>query len=249
PRASASGSLPLALSGEAGKAFSSEIDGGEIAQEIKRMLGDPHIAKTIHDYKSALRRLGARSLKLAGVHDDPMLYSYLINPTSSKHSRGEIAVRSFNLNLSGSVAEAADVTGRATAQLRREVEEDGLLPVYETIDLPLSPVLARMEDAGVKIDVETLGQLSVDLEKQSSATACEFYSASGKEFNINSPRQLGDVLFNKLNLPKPVKYGKGRTISTAVDVLESLSEEHEVPKLVLEYRQLSKLKSTYVDAL
>src|SRR5262249_38355764 len=71
----------------------------------------------------------------------------------------------------------------------------------------------------------------------------------GQEFNINSPRQLGDVLFNKLNLPKPVKYGKGRTISTAVDVLESLSEEHEVPKLVLEYRQFSKLKSTYVDAL
>jgi DNA polymerase-1 len=69
------------------------------------------------------------------------------------------------------------------------------------------------------------------------------------EFNINSPKQLGDVLFNRLNLPKPVKYGKGKTISTAVDVLEGLAAEHEVPKLVLEYRQLSKLKSTYVDAL
>src|SRR5207249_5915745 len=69
------------------------------------------------------------------------------------------------------------------------------------------------------------------------------------EFNINSPRQLGDVLFNKLNLPKPVKYGKGKTISTAVDVLEVLAASHEVPRLVLEYRQLAKLKSTYVDAL
>ncbi len=72
---------------------------------------------------------------------------------------------------------------------------------------------------------------------------------SGIEFNINSPKQLGDVLFNKLNLPKPVKYGKGKTISTAVDVLEGLAAEHDVPRLVLEYRQLSKLKSTYVDAL
>ncbi|HMF89905.1 MAG TPA: DNA polymerase I [Candidatus Angelobacter sp.] len=249
PLPTSSGSLPLALSGAAGKAFAAEVDGGEIAEEIKRLLGDPHIPKTIHNYKSALRELRARGLELAGVHDDPMLYSYLINPTYSKHSLTEIAVRSFNLTLSGSVAEAADVTGRAAAQLRKEVEGDGLLPVYEKIDLPLSPVLARMEDAGVKIDVEMLGQLSVDLEKQSSAKAREIYSASGQEFNINSPRQLGDVLFNKLNLPKPVKYGKGRTISTAVDVLESLSEEHEVPKLVLEYRQLSKLKSTYVDAL
>ena len=72
---------------------------------------------------------------------------------------------------------------------------------------------------------------------------------SGSEFNINSPKQLGDVLFNKMNLPKPVKYGKGKTISTAVDVLEALAETHDVARMVLEYRQLSKLKSTYVDAL
>ena len=82
-----------------------------------------------------------------------------------------------------------------------------------------------------------------------TAKAKEIYECCGQEFNINSPKQLGDVLFNKLNLPKPVKYGKGRTISTAVDVLEGLAAEHQAPKLVLEYRQLSKLKSTYVDAL
>ncbi len=91
--------------------------------------------------------------------------------------------------------------------------------------------------------------MSSRLEKEIDAKAKEIYEHAGLEFNINSPKQLGDVLFNKLNLPKPVKYGKGKTISTAVDVLEGLATEHEVPQLVLEYRQLSKLKSTYVDAL
>jgi DNA polymerase-1 len=106
-----------------------------------------------------------------------------------------------------------------------------------------------MEQAGVKIDRKMLGTLSIDLEVQCAAKASEIHAKAGITFNINSPKQLGDVLFNQLNLPKPVKYGKGKMISTAVDVLEELSETHEVPRLVLDYRQLSKLKSTYVDAL
>jgi DNA polymerase-1 len=133
--------------------------------------------------------------------------------------------------------------------LRKEVEAAGQMPLYENIDLPLAPVLVRMEQAGVKIDRQMLGTLSVDLEAQCSAKASEIHEKAGVTFNINSPKQLGDVLFNQLNLPKPVKYGKGKMISTAVDVLEELSETHEVPRLVLDYRQLSKLKSTYVDAL
>jgi DNA polymerase I len=178
-----------------------------------------------------------------------MLYSYLINPTYTKHSLPELAIRSFNLSLSDSLAEAADVTGRLAAVLRKEVAEGGLMPVYRQIDLPLVPVLARMEEAGVKIDTGLLQDLSARLEKECAAKAREIHEKAGSEFNINSPKQLGDVLFNKLNLPKPVKYGKGKMISTAVDVLEELSAEHEVPRLVLDYRQLSKLKSTYVDAL
>ena len=106
-----------------------------------------------------------------------------------------------------------------------------------------------MEQAGVKIDRQALSEMSSRLQHEVDAKAREIYDRAGLEFNINSPKQLGDVLFNKLNLPKPVKYGKGKTISTAVDVLEGLAADHDVPKLVLEYRQLSKLKSTYVDAL
>ena len=94
-----------------------------------------------------------------------------------------------------------------------------------------------------------LAGLSERLESECAAKEREIHDKAGVKFNINSPKQLGDVLFNKLNLPKPMKYGKGKTISTAQDVLESLAAEHEVPRLVLDYRQLSKLKSTYVDAL
>jgi DNA polymerase-1 len=178
-----------------------------------------------------------------------MLYSYIINPTYTNHSLAEIAVRSFNLKLSLAVPEAADVTGRITPVLRKEVETAGQLPLYEQIDLPLVPVLVRMEHAGVKIDGQMLNKLSVDLETQCNAKAREVYEKAGVEFNINSPKQLGIVLFENLKLPIPVKYGKGKKISTAADVLEGLSEEHLVPRLVLEYRHLFKLKSTYAGTL
>src|SRR5689334_19839250 len=115
--------------------------------------------------------------------------------------------------------------------------------------MPLVPVLTRMEQAGVKIDVPALATMSVELEREIRAKEREIHEVAGTEFNVGSPKQLGDVLFNRLNLPKPVKYGKGRTISTAVDVLEELAENYPIARMVLDYRQLTKLKSTYVDAL
>ena len=233
--------LKLAISAEPGKAFTVLLRDDEISAEIKRLLGNPKIPKAVHDYKSALRQLEAHGVELAGVRDEPMLYSYIINPTYTNHSLAEIAVRSFNLKLSLAVPEAADVTGRISPVLRKEVETAGQMRLYEQIDLPLAPVLVRMEQAGVKIDRQMLGTLSIDLETQCNAKAREIHEKAGVTFNINSPKQLGDVLFNQLNLPKPIKYGKGKTISTAVDVLEELSETHEVPRLVLDYRQLSKL--------
>ncbi|MGC2742207.1 MAG: DNA polymerase I [Candidatus Angelobacter sp.] len=249
PEVNARAPLKLALSAEPGKAFTAVLGDDEISAELKKLLSDPKVPKAVHDYKSALRQLEAHGVELAGVLDEPMLYSYIINPTYTNHSLGEIAVRSFNLKLSLAVPEAADVTGRISPVLRKEVEAAGQMPLYEQIDLPLAPVLVRMEEAGVKIDRQMLGTLSIDLETQCNAKAREIHEKAGVTFNINSPKQLGDVLFNQLNLPKPIKYGKGKTISTAVDVLEELSETHEVPRLVLDYRQLSKLKSTYVDAL
>ena len=124
-----------------------------------------------------------------------------------------------------------------------------LRDVYETMDLPLVPVLLRMEQAGVRIDTGVLGAMSNRLAVEIDDLAERIYADSGHRFNINSPKQLGEVLFNKMLLPKPMKYGKGKVVSTAQDVLEELAEQHPVAALVLEYRQLSKLKSTYLDSL
>ena len=132
-----------------------------------------------------------------------------------------------------------------------------LLHVYETMDLPLVAVLLRMEQAGVRIDSAVLSTMSTRLAIDIDNLAERIYTQVGEtmgidtshHFNINSPKQLGDVLFNKMLLPKPMKYGKGKVISTAQDVLEELAEHHPVPALVLEYRQLAKLKSTYLDSL
>jgi DNA polymerase-1 len=121
--------------------------------------------------------------------------------------------------------------------------------VYSTMDLPLVPVLLRMESAGVRIDSSVLSAMSTRLAVDMDSLADRIYSQSGERFNINSPKQLGEVLFNKMQLPKPMKYGKGKVISTAQDVLEELAEHHPVAALVIEYRQLAKLRSTYLDSL
>ena len=230
----------IALSIKPGEALSSSL-----TPEIRAALESASLPKSIHDSKTALRALPATR----GVIHDPQLYSYLLDPTYSSHSLADVALRRFNFQLTGGLAEAADITGRLASALGAEVDREGVRRVYEEIDLPLVPVLARMEDAGVKIDCDVLEKMSARLERDCNAKAREIYQHSGVEFNINSPKQLGEVLFDKLGLPKPVKYGKGKTVSTAAEVLQELAEEHEVPRLVLEYRELSKLKSTYVDAL
>ncbi len=216
---------------------------------MQQALADESLPKTVHDYKAAMHVFSQLGWTLAGVQHDPLLYGYLLDPTYSTYGLRESALRQFNLKLGPSPAEAADITLRLTGKTRDELESAGLRKVYDEIDLPLVPVLARMEEAGVKLDCDVLAEMSRRLEREIETKAREIYDKSGFEFNINSPKQLGDVLFNKLNLPKPIKYGRGKTISTAVDVLEGLAGDHEVPRMVLDYRQLSKLKSTYVDAL
>ena len=238
-----------AISAAAGTATRMKLDASEAGSKLLSALTNSATPKSIHDYKSAIHALASLGIELDGVQHDPMLYSYLLDPTYSSHRLPEVALRRFNLKLSGDLAESADITGRLATALRAEVEQANLTKLYEEMDLPLVPVLARMEQAGVKIDIAALTQMSSQLEGESAVKAKEIYEIAGSEFNISSPRQLGDVLFNRLNLPKPVKYGKGRTISTAVDVLETLAEEHPIARKVLDYRQLTKLKSTYVDAL
>jgi DNA polymerase I len=239
----------VAVSAVAGSALTVNLDSSDAAEKLRSVLANPGVPKAIHDYKAAIHALAPLGITLAGVRHEPMLYSYLLDPTYSSHQISDVALRRFNLKLGGVLAEAADIAGRLAAALREEVGQAGLVRLYEEMDLPLVPVLARMEEAGVKIDTGALAQMSTELEREVAGKAKEVYEAAGMEFNVGSPKQLGDVLFNRLNLPKPVKYGKGRTISTAVDVLEELAEDHPIARMVLDYRQLTKLKSTYVDAL
>ena len=242
-------SMGLAISATPGTAIRISGDAKDAYARLCSVLEDVSIPKSVHDCKGAIHSLAKKKIELRGVADDPMLYSYLLDPTYPSHRMAEVALRRFNLKLSGELAEAADVTGRLAMTLRKDVEDAGLMKLYQEMDWPLVPVLARMEEAGVNIDRAALAAMSSRLENEIAAKAKEIYDVCGMEFNISSPKQLGDVLFNKLNLPKPVKYGKGKTISTAVDVLEGLAATHAAPRMVLEYRQLTKLKSTYVDAL
>ena len=239
----------LAISGAAGFATVVRLDSASAAAKLRSVLTTASTPKAVHDYKAAIHALDSLGITLQGVRHDPMLYSYLLDPTYSSHRLADVALRRFNLKLSGDLAEAADITFRLAAALREDVKQAGLTKLYEEMDLPLVPVLARMEQAGVKIDTAALAQMSTELEREIKTKARDIYEVAGCEFNIASPRQLGDVLFNKLSLPKPFKYGKGRAISTAVDVLEGLAEENPIARMVLDYRQLTKLKSTYVDTL
>ena len=239
----------VAVSALAGSATIVRLDSGDAEERLRDALANAALPKAVHDYKAAIHALTPLGIALAGLQHDSMLYSYLLDPTYSSHRLADVGLRRFNLKLSGGLAESADIAGRLAAALRNEVEQAGLVKLYEEIDLPLVPVLARMEQAGVKVDTGALSQMSAALEREVAGKEKEIYEAAGMEFNVGSPKQLGDVLFNRMNLPKPVKYGKGRTISTAVDVLEELAENYPIARMVLDYRQLTKIKSTYVDTL
>ena len=132
--------------------------------------------------------------------------------------------------------------------LRKEVEAQGLAELYETIDLPLAPVLAAMERDGVRVDTKALDAMSKTMEKEIRSLEKTIWEMAGSEFNINSPLQLAEILFDKMGLTLGGRR-RSKPRSTAADVLEELALTHELPKKVLEYREISKLKSTYVDAL
>ncbi|MGH9615153.1 MAG: DNA polymerase I [Acidobacteriaceae bacterium] len=245
-------SFALGLAADDTKAFRVAWE-GDAATIMRAALEDASLPKAVHDLKTLLRTTQAHDIQLAGVRHDVMLYSYLLNPTHASHRLADVAARFDSQSLRGEGEEAlpmaAATVARLAPQLRRVIEDSDTLKVYETIDLPLTPILLDMEEAGVRIDSAHLQRISVRLAEQMQTLAECIYGNCGHRFNLNSPKQLGDVLFNKMALPKPIKYGRGKVVSTAQDVLEELAEHHDVPRMVLEYRQLAKLKSTYSDSL
>jgi DNA polymerase-1 len=247
------------------------------APGLRAALEDPSTPKLVHDLKAVLRALAPHHVTLRGDITDVMLQSYLVNPTHASHTLPDIAARSTNRALVHQPTKAnpadpkrlpeaaaaivrlaqvfatqiaeSDATASAPTLSSGPIQTAPLQHIYQTMDLPLVPVLLRMEQAGVRIDSSVLSTMSTRLAVEMDTLAERIYTESANRFNINSPKQLGDVLFNKMQLPRPQKYGKGKVISTAQDVLEELAEHHPVPALVLEYRQLAKLRSTYLDSL
>ncbi len=227
-------------------------DKSETLAAMRDWLADSKRPKIVHDPKLvdllASPNPKSRVDGVAGVRHATMLYSYLLRPTTANHAFPEVVLRYLNRTLSGTPGERADFLLRLAPILREEVEKQGLAELYEKIDRPLAPVLARMEAAGVLVDKKELDLISAKTQDEIARLEKEIYELAGFEFKINSPQQLAEVLFDRLNL-QPPRRTRAKARSTAAEVLDELALTHDLPKKVLEYRELAKVKSTYADAL
>jgi DNA polymerase-1 len=242
----------VAVSAEEGLALRLSLTSAQ-CEPLKALLEDESVPKSVHDLKATLRVLEEHGITIANVRDDLMLYSYLINPTHASHRLSDVAARFSSTPLAETgdrqLPEYAAVIRLLASTMRSDVDAIQAKKVYETIDRPLVSVLLAMERAGVRVDLEVLARLDKELNAEMSEVSEQIFEQAGQRFNLNSPKQLGDVLFNKMKLPKPIKYGKGKVVSTAQDVLEELAIHHPIAAQVLQHRQLAKLKSNYVDSL
>jgi DNA polymerase I len=244
------------------------------ALEILRpVLEDPSIAKTGHDLKFDAIMLARNGVTLRGLDTDTMLTSYLVDSSRAEHLLEDLALEHVSYKalkeedvcgrgakamsladvpadiLLTFAGERADLIGQLAPVFRDLLAKDQLTSVYDDLERPLIPVLVDVERAGVRIDGPALASQSQRLEADIARRSKDIYEASGGEFNINSPKQLADVLFEKMQLPVIKRTGASRAPSTAVEVLEELALAHDLPRLILEWRSLMKLKGTYIDAL
>lgn len=220
-----------------------------LLDSVRAVLESEAVPKIVHDLKSFLIAASDLGIKPQNFAEDVMLYAFLICADPGACSPESLAERFLDRKLNAAAEQQADATLAEAEFLRPALEQQELETVYREIDLPLAPVLAQMEIAGIRIDTGELSALSARLGERIEKIAQDIYALAGRPFNINSPQQLGVVLFEELRLPAPVKYGKGKVVSTAADVLEGLAPSYPIAQNVLDYRQLTKLKGTYIDAL
>ena len=216
---------------------------------LKPAIESEEITKVVHDVKAALGSLSSLGIAPQNLAEDAMLYAFLLSADPSACSPEGLAERFLDRKLNAAAEQQAEATLAIVEMLRPQIDAQEVRSVYRDIDLPLAPVLGKMESTGIRVDTATLAELSSRLSERINHFAEQIYEIAGHPFNVNSPQQLGKVLFEELRLPAPTKYGKGKVISTAADVLEALAPNHPVARLVLDYRQLTKLQGTYIDAL
>src|SRR5262245_17914117 len=240
---------------------------------LRPVLEDEAVKKAGHDLKFDAIVLARHGITLRGLDTDTMLASFLLDSSRAEHRLEDLALEHTSykalseedicgrgvkaLSLADVPVEAAldyageraDIVGQLAPRFRELLEQDQLTAVYDTIERPLIPVLIAMERAGVRINGPLLEAQSQKIEQELSQRTTQIYEAAGGEFNINSPKQLAEILFDRLQLPVLKRTGASRAPSTAVEVLEELALSHDLPRQILEWRALMKLKGTYIDAL
>jgi DNA polymerase I len=240
---------------------------------LRPLLEDEAVKKSGHDLKFDAIVLARHGVTLRGLETDTMLASFLLDSSRAEHRLEDLALEHTSykalseedvcgrgvkaLSLADVPVDAAldyageraDLVGQLAPRFRELLAQDQLIEVYDTIERPLIPVLVAMERAGVRIDGAALAAQSQKIEQDLSLRTVQIYEAAGGEFNINSPKQLAEILFDRLQLPVLKRTGASRAPSTAVEVLEELALSHDLPRQILEWRALMKLKGTYIDAL
>ena len=234
-------------------------DGFEAAAgPLGDVLANGLLSKSVHDLKRAVALLAPFNIEPEGVTDDTLLAAYLLDPIRSKYELADLAREAVGTEGAGAApegwtesqwraAEAADLTAQTAHVLHGRLLEQGLEAIYNEIELPLAPLLYRMERAGLKVDTKVLAELSKYLGAELEKLTKRIYKVAGREFKINSPKQVGDVL-EELNISSGRKTSTGR-VSTSKAVLEELAQSYDLPRLIIEYRELDKLKTVYTDSL
>jgi len=250
-----------------------QLDRGHVLGKLRPLLEDPSAAKVGHHLKYDAHVLANHGIALAGMRYDSMLESYVLNSTATRHDMDSCARRYLGVetvhyeDVAGKgakqipfsqvavetaadyAAEDADVTLKLHGVLWNELGKEPVLRrLYEEIEQPLVPVLFRMEHHGVLVDREALGRQSAEIAARLVELERQAHEAAGQPFNLDSPKQLQEILFGKLDLPVLRRTPKGQP-STAEDVLEELADSYSLPQIILKYRGLAKLRSTYTEKL
>lgn len=231
---------------------------GPAISTLREVLANGLVEKSVHDLKRATGLLASFDAKLEGVKDDTLIAAYLLDPNRSKYDLTDLAREAINYsdgatppsNWSANAwdtALAADLTAQTAKVLHERILEKNLETIYSEVELPLAPLLYEMEKAGLKVDPKVLSDLSSYIGQELHKLTLQVYQLAGREFNIGSPKQVGEVL-GELNINSNRKTSTGR-VSTSKAVLEELAQSFELPRLIIEYRELDKLKSVYTDAL
>ncbi|MFH1215936.1 MAG: DNA polymerase I [Pseudomonadota bacterium] len=263
--------IPIEHTDDNGAVLPGQISLADVAEFLGPLFADANLIKIGHNIKYDYQILKEQGLQLQGPLCDTMIASYLLNPSRRSHGLDDLAREHLNLDLTsfaqvtgndkrpdafryvapGAARDYSCEDARATFLLWElfspQLHELNLWDLFEKLEMPLVPILAQMEDTGIQVDPEILSAMSKEFGEKLLELEKKIFTLAGEEFNINSPKQLGVILFEKLRLPMGRKTKTG--YSTDVNVLEKLAPYHELPAAVLEHRSVGKLKSTYVDKL